>query len=524
MARIFAYTVFGLALLTALGSVEAQEPKRGGTVITTVQADPNVINPAISTSPPDGITGCMVYEALTKVSGERIMPLLAKSWTVSPDGKTYSFKLNQANWQDGKPFTSADVKFSLLEINAKYTPAFAPTSGRLIEGIDTPAPDEVVIRLKQAFGPLIRTLSCNQGGVLMPKHVFEGSDIFKNPAIRAPMGTGPFKLQEWKHGDFLRLVRNDDYWQKGKPYLDSVIVKVVPQPSARTQALITGETDFVSYYIFPTNDLPQVRNNPKYTLTETKIPPSQSMVLINVTRKPLNDKRVRHALFMATDREYLAKTAWLGMGPAAIAPFNSKLTWAANPDIDYRKMYPFDVARANALFDEAGYKRDASGTRFTLHVVFASDEVNFGGVAVALKSMWKAVGVDLVVDAMDRQIAEKRAFEEGDFDLHLNNYTSGGDPAIGLARIFVTSSIGKTYGNASRYNNPEIDRLFIEAEQGVDQESRGKIYQKIQAILAEDLPVFTLREGTAYDVYTSAIQGLDNDAYFPTWADAWLKK
>ncbi len=520
MARIAIYAAFGVALLTVLGTAQAQEPRRGGTVITTVQADPNVINPAISTSPPDGITGCMVYEALTKVAGERIIPLLAKSWTVSPDGKTYSFKLNEANWQDGKPFTSADVKWSLTEVNAKYTPAFAPTTGRLLDGIDTPAPDEVVIHLKQPFGPLLRTLSCNQGGVLLPRHVFEGSDIFKNPAIRAPMGTGPYKLAEWKHGDYLKLIRNETYWQKGKPYLDAVIVKVIPQPSARTQALVTGETDFVSYYIFPTNDLPIVRNNPKYTLTETKIPPSQNMLLYNVKRKPLDDKRVRHALFMATDRDYLAKTVWLGLGPAAIAPFNSRLTWAANPDIDYRKMYPFDAGRANALLDDAGFKRDASGNRFTLHIVFAADELNFAGVAVALKSMWKAIGVEVVVDAMDRQIAEKRAFEEGDFDLHLNSYTSGGDPAIGLARIFTTSSIGKTYGNASRYSNPEVDRLFVEAEQVVDQADRGKVYQKIQAILAEDLPVLTLREGTAYDVYTSAIQGLENDAYFPTWADA----
>ena len=530
MLRYLNYStpVAALALLATMVasplSAQAQAPKRGGTVIIAISVDPGAVNPAITTSVPDQVGGCMLYEGLTKVSGDRILPALAKSWTVSPDGQTYTFQLQKAQWHDGKPFTSADVKFSLIDVNSKITPAFATAAGRMIEGIDTPAPDQAVIRLKQPFGPLLLSLSCTQGGAILPKHVFEGQNVLTHTATKeAPVGTGPFKLAEWKRGDHLRLNRNPDYWEPGKPYLDSVIIKTIPQPSARLQALTTGEVDYIPYYFMPGSDLPQVRANAKLTTSPTKVAPAQDMLFINVKKKPLDDKRVRQALMMATDRDYLVKNAFLGLGDVPIAPFTTKIKWTINPEVDYRKMYPFDPAKANALLDEAGLKRGADGTRFNVKINFAADESDFERTAVALKSMWKAVGVDVTVDALDRSIVEKRTFIDSDFDTHINGYTSYGDPALGLSRIWVTASIGKPYGNASGYSNPEVDDLFAQGEKAVTEADRAKIYQKIQAIEAVDLPVLTIRERMAFNAYTATIQGLDNDAYLPTWADAWIK-
>ncbi len=523
--KISAATAAALLALSAYSPAEAQTtPKRGGTVIVAIPSNPGAINPTTTSSVADQVASCTIYEGLVKISGQKIFPQLAKSWSISPDGKTYTFDLVKANWQDGKPFTSEDVKWALTEVNSKITPSFSAGVGRMLEGIDAPAPDKVVLRLKQPFGPVIRSLSCNQGGALLPKHIFEGQSVLTNPATKEkPVGTGPFKLAEWKQGDFQRLVRNDDYWQPGKPYLDTIIVKIIPQSTARVQALKTGEIDFIPYYFIPANDLAQFQNNPKYTIEETKVQPAQAMLFINLRKKPLDDKKVRQALLMATDRDYLIKNGWLGMGAAGTAPFTKKLTWAADPDIDYNKMYPFDYAKANAALDAAGYKKDANGTRFQTHILFPADETDFERVAVAIKSMWRNVGVDVVVDAFDRAITEKRAFIDSDFDTHINSYTSYGDPALGLGRIFLTSAIGKAYSNASGYSNPEVDRLFAEAEKGTSEEERGKIYRQAQKILADDLPVFTLREFLAYDVYSSNIQGLDNDAYLPSWTDAWLK-
>src|SRR5262249_55232670 len=152
-------------------------PQRGGTVVIALGNDPPTINPVVSTGVPDASVGCMIYEGLARLTGDlNVVPHLAKSWSISPDGKTYTFELTQANWHDGKPLPAADVKWTLLEASAKITPPFA-VAARLLEGVETPAPDRVVVRLKQPFGPLLLLLTCGWGGVILPKHVFEGTNI-----------------------------------------------------------------------------------------------------------------------------------------------------------------------------------------------------------------------------------------------------------------------------------------------------------------------------------------------------------
>jgi peptide/nickel transport system substrate-binding protein len=526
--RLLMGSACGGALLLAAGAalpaVAADAPHRGGTVVVATSVDPGAVNPATSTSVPVQTPGCIIYEGLTKVSGEKITPLLAKSWTISPDGKTYDFKLVTANWHDGKPFTSADVKFSLTEVNAKITPSFSASAGRLLESVETPAPDEAVVHLSEPFGPLLRALACTHGGAILPEHIFKGTSVPDNPATTStPIGTGPFKLAEWRRGAAMRLDRNADYWQPGKPYLDQVVIKTIPQPGARSQALRAGEIDYLPYFFVGANDIPTLRADPKLMLRESKVSPAEDILFFNVEHKPFDDKRVRHALLMATDRDYLVKNAWLNLGNPGIAPFTTQIAWAVNPDIDFRKSDPFDVEKANALLDEAGLKRGPDGMRFKANIVFPTDESDYQRVAVALKSMWKAVGVDLAVLAADRPVTEKRVFVDRDFDTHLNGYTSFGDPALGLARIYVSQAIGRPYGNTSGYFNPVVDDLFAKAQAGLTEAERGKIYQQVQVILAADLPVLTLREKKFFDVYTRAIQGLDDDAYVPTWADAWLK-
>ena len=531
MAKALGSKVFAAGLLSALALVSAQaeaqtaQPKRGGTVIFTLGIDPPSVNPVISTGVPEGLIGCILYQGLTRVSvAEGIQPMLAKSWTISPDGKTYTFELNKANWHDGKPVTSADVKFSLLEASAKFNAVFA-TAGRAIDGIDTPAPDKVVIRLKEGFGPLLATLSCSLGGAILPAHVYQGSTpINQNPANSAnPIGMGPFKFAEWKRGDHIRLVRNDDYWETGRPYLDTVIGKIIPQPSARVQALVAGEVDYVSDYYLAPNDYPQVKANPKLDLELAGGPPTVDLMFLNNNRKPLDDKRVRQALLMATDREFLVKNAYLA-GEVGTMPFTNRLPWAANPAIDYRKMYPFDPDKANALLDAAGYKKGPDGVRFKLEVVYGADEVAPPLVASAVKSMWKNVGIEIVNSPTERTTANKRMFVDRDYDVTMTGYTSYGDPALGIGRMFLTGSIGKLYGNASGYSNPEVDKLFDEAEHATGEQARGALYAKAQTILAEDMPLFTLHEKIVMDGRSVKVKGPRADNYFyNTWRANWIE-
>ncbi len=527
-SKAVAGSLAALALVAGIGSVSAADgpPKRGGTVIFTLGIDPPSVNPVISTGVPEGLIGCILYQGLTRVSvAEGVQPMLAKSWTISPDGKTYTFELNKANWHDGKPVTSADVKFSLLEASAKFNAVFA-SAGRAIESIDTPSPEKVVIQLKQGFGPLLATLSCSLGGAILPAHVYQGATpINQNPANTTnPIGMGPFKLAEWRRGDHIRLVRNDNYWEPGRPYLDTVIGKIIPQPAARAQALVAGEVDYVSDYYLAPNDYAQVKANAKLDLEPAGGPPTVDLLFLNNNRKPLDDKRVRQALLMATDRDFLVKNAYLA-GEVGTMPFTNRLPWAADPSIDYRKMYPYDIDKANALLDQVGLKRGPDGMRFKLEVVYGADEVAPPLVASAIKSMWKAVGVDVINSPSERATANKRMFTDRDFDVTMTGYTSYGDPALGIGRMFLTSSIGKLFGNASGYSNPEVDKLFDEAEHATGEEARGAFYKKAQKILADDMPLLTLHEKIVYDSRSVKVKGPRADNYFyNTWRANWLEE
>ena len=162
--------------ISTVADAQTAPPKRGGTVVFATGADPVTLSRNFGSNTTDGFIACILYQGLTRIDAKGdVQPMLAKSWTVTPDGKTFSFDLVKANWQDGKPFTSEDVKYSLIQISAKYSSIFAG-AGAVIDTIETPAPDKAIIKLKQPYGPFLLSLACPQGGAILPKHVYEGTN------------------------------------------------------------------------------------------------------------------------------------------------------------------------------------------------------------------------------------------------------------------------------------------------------------------------------------------------------------
>ncbi len=525
--QLLATAILSAAGLCAASQAFAQgTPVYGGTAIFTLQANPNGLNPAITTNIPDRQIGCQLHQGLVEPSRDlsKILPLLAKSWTISPDGKTYSFDLVTTNWHDGKPFTSEDVKYTITEVSTKMSAIFQP-AGENIESIETPAPDKVVFKLKDSFGPFLTALACQQGAAILPAHIYKGTDVKSNPATTtSPVGTGAFKFAEWKQSEYVKMVKNPNFYEPGKPYLDAVIGKIIPTPAARVQALQAGEVDYNPYY--PLEQVKTLRANPNLQAQEGDLPPSVQFIFLNTTRKPLDNKLVRKALFMATDREYIFKNALFEVGNLSKQPFPSQIPWAVNPDIDYTKMYPFDIAKANAMLDEAGFKRGADGKRFPLKIyIFTALYPEFNQVSQSLKAMWAQVGVDVSIEALETATMGERVYNKLDYDVTLIGYTSYADPALGLARSFVGSSVGKLFGNASGYANPEVDSLFDQGRKATAFADRGVFYKKAQAIIADDVPVITLREYKNVEGASKKLHGLweraENDG---TWQDAWLDK
>lgn len=487
--------------------------------------EPPTLNPSITTGAPDQLIGCMIYEGLTRVGHDlQIHPMLAKSWDISGDGLRYTFHLQNATWQDGKPFTAKDVVFSLTNVSEKYGPVFR-AAAQSIESIEAPDAATAVITLKHPFGPLLMSLSCDLNGGILPEHIFSGTDILHGAAtLTQPVGTGPFKLAEWVHGDHLTLERNANYWQPGKPYLDKIAVRFMPNPPSRVLALQAGEVDYLNEYDFPQSSYNVVKAMPALQVGESGFA-ADYLIILNTKRPPLDNATVRQALMMAIDRHYLARSVFAGLGSPAEAPIDTRITWATNPDISYDKMYPYDPARANALLDEAGVKKDGSGTRFTIDLVFDSTRQEYGPLSLALQQFWGAVGVKVVLRGAERPVVLKQVYSDYDFGATLQNYGTSGDPALGVARLYVTDAIrqGTTFNNASRYSNPEVDKLFAEGQAGTSQQERGQKYRAAQLILAHDLPTLTLQQMGEYYAASRHVHNLGLSQDQPLWSDIWIE-
>jgi peptide/nickel transport system substrate-binding protein len=515
------------AMMAGSGSVAQAQgtPRRGGTLILVTGGDPTGFNVDITTAITDYLVGSQIYEGLTQIDQDfRPVPWLAKSWTVSDDGMRYTFQLVQAKWSDGQPMTSKDVKFTLEQVSSKYGSKFAAAAAR-IKNIATPDEGTVVIELDRPYGPLLFTLSSYGNSAILPEHIFAGTNVLENPASRtAPVGTGPFMLSEFARGDHVTLKRNPTYWQEGKPYLDEMIFKIIPNEANRVLALQAQEVDFCHFYYFPTSHVAEAKANPKLQTREHGVPENRVLVL-NVRNKPLSDVKVRQALFTAIDREFIRQSVFLGLGSVQKNAIDSRIPWAHDPDVDLSKLYPFDPAKAAKVLDEAGLHPDANGVRFELRYVYQIAEPGDEAIGQLLVQMWGKIGVKVILQGGTQEFLIKRMFIDWDFDLSPQSFTTGGDPALGVARLYVSSAIRKApYVNASGYSTPEVDKLFDEGAGGSTPETRGVFYKKVAAVLARDIPTFPICETPLTNVAGKQVQGRWAwSTGYTWWESVWIE-
>lgn len=499
----------GTTLIGATAHAQSPEPVKGGEMIFAAGADLASINPVVATGHAEVLVGCVIYEGLTEASRDgAIGPKLAKSWEISEDGLTYTFHLRDARWSDGTPFTSADVAYSLIEANAKVSPLFR-SAGQRIASIDTPDPQTAVINLNAPFGPFLLSLSCIGGGSILPKHVFAGTDVAENPASQdAPVGTGPFLLDRWTRGQSISIVRNPDYWDADLPYLDRITGQLIAQESSRVQALRAGEIDFIIGRQLLASSHAAIRANADLKLEVSGYPSGTTYMEYNLLNETLGNPQVRKALAMAIDRPYLLRAVWFDDGEVSIAPFSASISWALNPAINFSESLPFDPDRANQMLDEAGFARNANGVRFTLRMNWASNAPDRQQYALAVKSMWQAIGVELEPLALDPATYADVIYSKRDFDLSVTSLNTFSDPALGITRVYDSAGVGRNNSNASGYANPAVDALFAKGNAASTHEARATFYKEAQTILAEDLPVLPVREAQPVDAASAKLFGV----------------
>ena len=514
--------ILAVLLLIAPASAWAQEPARGGTVVQAISADPPTLNPGTTTDTQAWSVMGKLFNGLTYLDSEyRSHPDLAESWTISPDGLTYTFKLRRdVKWHDGKPFTSADVKFSYLEVLAKYHP-----TGRLgfsnLASIDTPDPHTAVVKLKAPFAPLLFMTNLNSGPVL-PKHLLEGQDIAAAEFNRKPVGTGPFRITEAVKGSHYVLERFPDYFKKGRPYLDRVILRVMPAPASRVLAFEKGEVDVLYSFFLPREQAGRLKALPGVTTKEYMLFPEVITLFFNLKdTKPLGDLRVRQAIAHAIDRQFIADKGYFGLGKPAISIIPSTLAWAHDPKI---AVYPHDAAKAAALLDEAGYPKGAGGERMSLRLAYDPANSAANKAAEIVAAQLRAAGIGVKQTPMERSLMMEKVFKQYEFDLFVHNYTTYGDPAVGVSRAYSCDNIRPApFVNVARYCNPKVDEAFAAGASATSRAERAKRYAVAQEIVARELPAIPLLEYGDSNVARPRVKGifLSRSAH-ERWDEVWV--
>ncbi|MFM0070850.1 ABC transporter substrate-binding protein [Paraburkholderia sediminicola] len=516
---------WALTLAIALPGLPSQAQTRGGTLNFIVTPEPTALVDLATTATnvlkvsPKVVEGLLEYDFKFQPK-----PSLATSWEVSDDSRKYVFHLRRGvKWHDGKPFTSDDVAYSIQTLRQVH-PRAKTTFANVID-IATPDPYTVVITLSKPAPYLIKAFSSSETPIV-PKHIYEGTDVLSNPANNAPIGTGPFRFVKWVRGSYIEYVRNDDYWEKGKPWLDRIVVKVINDPAARTVAFEDGSADLSGDSPVPLSDLERLKGNPKLGL-ETRgyeFQAGVSRIEFNLDNPVLKNPKVRQAIASALDREVIRKVIYYGYAtPLAspIIPSNPYYDPAPTP-------YPFNVERANALFDEAGYPRKADGTRFALTV----DPLPIGDLpartAAYVKSALARVGIAVTVRSQDLPAYLKRIYTDRDFDFSINGMSNLFDPVVGVARLYTTNNFrrGVPFTNGSHYSNPEIDQLFAQVAEETDEAKRKQLFSQIQRILERDLPDVNLVAPQYLTLYSRAVHNhtTSPDGLSASFADVWLQR
>ncbi|CDZ47302.1 ABC transporter substrate-binding protein [Neorhizobium galegae] len=506
----------------------AQGTAAGGRLVVAADSEPKNLNPAIVASNGVFFIASKVVEPLAEASfdgKDGLAPRLATSWEGSDDGKSVTFKLREGvKWHDGKPFTSADVAYSALNI---WKPL--QNLGRLVfanlEAVDTPDATTAIFKFSKPTPLQLIRNALPVVSSVVPKHLYEGTDIATNPANVKLVGTGPFKFTEYKPGEYYRLTKNADYWGKGEPKLDEIIFRVLPDRAGAGAALEAEEIQLAAFSAVPLTDLARISKVPgiKVISKGYEALTYQLVVEINHRRKELADVKVRQAIAHAIDKKFVVDTIFLGYAAASTGPVPKNAPEFYDASVP---TYAFDTAKANALLDEAGYKKGANGTRFSLKLrpaPYFNETKQFGDY---LRQALAAVGIDAQLINADSAAHQKAVYTDHDFDLAIGPPVFRGDPAISTT-ILVRSGIpaGVPFSNQGGYENKELDGIIAKAAETVDTGARTELYKQFQKIVATDLPLINVAEWGFITVARDTVSNVSNNPRWAVsnWSDTALK-
>lgn len=517
----------GGALCMFAAAAHADSPTRGGTVIAHILAEQGVLNPALRAS--TGvyqITGKFI-EPLIDRTYDGYVGVLATKWSSSADGKSITFNLREGvTWHDGKPFTCDDVAFSAMNLWKKLL-NYSMTLQANLDAVECPGPTTAVFRYSKPMPLELLVAAMPDLGHPVPKHLYEGTDILKNPHNQKPVGTGPFKFVEYKRGEYIIGERYQNYWRgKEFPYLDRVIWRFIPDKAAAAAALEAGEVHESGFNGVSMEDLVRLGKDRRFDMGtkgfENNV--AHSTVEFNLRNPILADVRVRRAIYHALDIDFALKTIMRGYGKPGRGPVPS--AGGANYTDDV-PTYPYDIEKAKALLDEAGYRPDANGVRFKLRHRPAPWGEYTQLWAEYYAQALKKVGINVELVTNDTPGFLNGVYRDHDFDTANGWHQFRADPAVSTT-VWLRSGApaGTAWSNQFGYKSDKMDGLIDAAAVELDPAKRADLYHQIQRLAMTDLPVIFAIEHPFLGVTSKKLGNHHNTPRWDSssWYDLWIGK
>ncbi|MCG3207496.1 MAG: Oligopeptide-binding protein AppA [Anaerolineae bacterium] len=496
----------------------------GGTVRIGWNGSPDTLNPGAALLEESFTLYEMAYDTIYDLQLDGSYTLtLADSVDISDDNTVYTFHIRDGvKFHDGTPMTAKDLAFSYNFYQQHEDFPYLNSYTGYFESVEAPDDKTLVLTLTEAIPNLESQLVFLY---VLPEHIWSAvaeGDAAAEFANDQMIGTGPFKMVEYKQNEFVRMAANKDHFLT-PPKVDEVVFQTFANPDALVQAVVTGQVDMITE--MPKTAVPTLRNAENVKVVNgAPLSPNIRDIMFNVVdpdncpaedgvcsgHPALRDRTVRQALAHATDKQTMIDVALLGLGTPGLTLVADGLGVWYNKDL---KDYDFNIATANQMLDDAGYKdADGDGVRdmpdgsrpLSFRLNWPNDISEAPRLADLLKDTWGQAGIKLEPQAFDPDALTSVCCPAFDYDVIMWGWGSDPDPAF-LLSVMTTDEIPTGFSETG-YSNPEFDKLYAEQATAADDEQRRQIIYEMQRIVLEDVPYII-------PYYDQAVQAYRTDRF-----------
>jgi peptide/nickel transport system substrate-binding protein len=506
------------------GAVMAGASTPAGTFVTVIAENPDNLNPYLHSLLASSSVYRYVFDSPFTVDWTgKWRPALATAYTVSPDGKTWTLTLRPGvRWSDGRPFTSADLKYTWRLATDRAVHITYATGFDKIASVETPSPTKVVYHLTEAYAPFREQV---MGAPVVPHHILgplAADEINRAPFNQKPVGTGPFAVSEFVTDDHVTLTANPLYWGP-KPKLARIVIRIVPDQNTQVNLMKAGDLSLLPGV--PPARLDDVRRAPGVVVKRYLAPIYQLIQLDEYGF--LRDVTVRQALDFATPKASIIKNVMKGQAEPAVSDMVPNGPWA-NKQLTPR---PYDLARARAMLRQDGFAPGPGGVlakngrRLEIPLwTLSSRQTDIQAMEVIAQS-WRQLGVATGTHAASAAalFGQNGPQWNGQDAALIFSWGQGVFPEnrINWDSAYVPKDANAPGENAERYSNPEMDRLLNEADRTVDEAKRRAIYDRIQELEHRDVPVIFLFWFVNNNAVAANVAGYDVSTFGETPPESW---